>query len=333
MFAAAQAPRSAPSVEFVSEGAAFAPLISVSEGARVLWTFADGTTSDSVSPSKDYGTAASRTNTLRVTGGSLLSVNLGYGGEDGGFQSTVATEYAVNHADQHISEVRNLDVARESLVWWSSTGNADLEALDFTDFSALQRIESYYGALTTCVTSGCTALRRLCLEGCDVTHALDLRDAPIEDLRGTNNSFPTILWGDTANTWHICVQNVPGIAADAFPAMSELPLILEYFVTVTGRAGVIDLSGGFPAGRQGIVLMNYNAITGITLTGCSGLARLEAIHNEMDADAVGAVLVAFAGFDGWAGTLNLSGNAVPNAAGQAALATLLARGASVTVDT
>lgn len=327
--------RSSRAIEIVSEGATFAPRIAVTLGARVQWTFADGGRSTSLTPSVDYGTAASRVNRLRVSPGGLLAINLGYDGSDGGGTSMVARTYAVLHAIQSVSAVRNLSVARDSLVWWSSAQNPELRELDFSGFASLERVDCFCadarGGLTTFHVEGCTSLRRLCVEGHQITHSLDLREAPIEDIRASHNSFPTILWGNTSRLWHVCIRRIPALAADGFPPISAMPEIREFFVQATGRTGVYDLTNGFPAGRAGNVWLYDNAITGILLTGCGGLIELHANDNPLTQAAVDSVLSQLVALGAVGGYLNLEETTAPSAAGLADVATLTGRGWTVTV--
>ena len=68
---------------FRTEGSSFSPLIQVNSPATVLWTFADGTTSNALNPVKEYGTTASRINRLMIDPWNTVKlINIGYGVRD-----------------------------------------------------------------------------------------------------------------------------------------------------------------------------------------------------------------------------------------------------------
>jgi hypothetical protein len=70
---------------FVTKGSAFAPLIVVDGNAEILWTFSDGTTSNSCTPNVSFGADGDREQRLKVTPWSALKgIDLGYDGGDGG---------------------------------------------------------------------------------------------------------------------------------------------------------------------------------------------------------------------------------------------------------
>jgi len=112
----------------VTTGASFAPVIVVEGAPKILWEWSDGTTSDSTAPSVNFGTEESREQRLRVTPWSALRrINIGYDGGDGG---SGQIEYV---ADQHVAEVRNLDLVAPSLREWCSSYNK-IVSLDFSNF-------------------------------------------------------------------------------------------------------------------------------------------------------------------------------------------------------
>ena len=60
---------SAPTSEivFTTTGSSFSPVLIVTGSPTILWTFADDTTSNSATPTKNYGTSTTRLNRLTVT--------------------------------------------------------------------------------------------------------------------------------------------------------------------------------------------------------------------------------------------------------------------------
>jgi hypothetical protein len=202
-----------PGIQFTHTGQTFQPIITVTGSPTILWTYADGTTSNLAAPTvKDFGTAATRTTTLLVTPWSALTrINVGYDGGDGGarYNSDTATL-----AQQNVIAIEGLDLVRTSLQKIAISNNP-ITSLDFTNFTALEVIECYYcGSLTTGIVTGCTALTRLCFEHCHLS-TLDLStNTLLEDLRsaGQGTTNYAITWGDTgANLWHLCVVDNSGL--------------------------------------------------------------------------------------------------------------------------
>jgi len=54
-------------ITFVTTGSSFSPIITVTDNPEIQWVFGDGSTSDSTSPTVNFGSKGTRANTLVVT--------------------------------------------------------------------------------------------------------------------------------------------------------------------------------------------------------------------------------------------------------------------------
>lgn len=208
----------------VSEGAVFNPRIDVIGTPEIRWTFADGATSDSTVPTKNYGSDGTRVNRLTVTPWSALQkINLGYDGADGGGVFNPESDF---HPAQDVSEIRNLNLVRESLVKFYAS-YTEIISLDCSGCSVLDAIEIYRGALASVDLAGCSALRRVCVESCALTEFDVSECAVLEDIRAADNYFSSIGFADThPELWHLCVRDgaltsLPPIGA-TFPKLRQL---------------------------------------------------------------------------------------------------------------
>lgn len=357
----AEAPRE---IVFTTQGSSFEPLIEVDDGATVRWTWADGTTSAEANASVDYGGPGARKNGLLVTPWSALrTIDIGYDGGDGG---TLSYETYLK-ADQHVSAVDNLDLARDSLVIWCSSYN-NIPLLDFSGFGKLETVECYYSnSLYLVNLDGTPALKRACFEDCDLI-SLDLTGCPnLEDLRGAVNDYPTIVFGPSyPNLWHICVRDNGSALTDrdifattaAFPAIRELYIwndnqsgALRVPATGEGRVEIAADGNGYASAdftgaladetETGVVYLRGNRLASVTIAGCDQICSLDLADNELPQGQVDSVLAALYGFGrptaddaGIAFAVDLSGtgNAAPGADGLAHAASLTARGWTVTVN-
>lgn len=326
-------------VTFTTEGATFAPQLIVAGTPSIQWTTSDGQHSTSLTPTFTFSGVATRTAMLTVSPASaVLSVLLGYDGTDGGAESTVVPDLVRVQAQQDVSAIDGLTRLR-GLQCLTLSYNP-IATLNVSGLP-LQRLEGFGCGLTSFFSSSCSALRRICLEKREgdprITTPYDLSSAAnVEDVRGANNDMGTIYWapGSLLELWHICVgSSLHPMAADAFPAVSRLPVIQQFYMNGTGRSGIIDLRGGFPPGRDGDVWLQQNAVTGIDCsTGCEGLLSLNARENSMGQAAVDAVLVDINAYGSANGFLNLLDNTAPSVTGLAAAAELTGRGWTVFVD-
>ncbi len=234
----APGPSGNPEIVFTTEGASFAPLITVDSGAEILWTWADGTTSSLSNPSKNYGSAEQRENRLRVTPWSALrGINIGYDAGDGGSDDIARVQ------DQGVSAVSGLGLAASSLRFWCSSYNL-IEELDFSGFAELETIECFLStSLKRVSLSNLPKLKRACFEDCSL-EALDLSQCPaLEDLRGAVNEYEDIQFGSIGgNVWHICVRdNEYFTDASMFADLTQFPEIAELFIWNDHQSGSIRI--------------------------------------------------------------------------------------------
>lgn len=336
-------------VVFHTTGATFSPILTVADGAVIEWTFHDGTTSSSASPTKNYGSTGNRENRLTVTPWSALTeVNIGY---DGGDDGTLPNPHLVQ---QNVTAVDGMEYMAPYLRVWASSQNP-VTSLDFSDFISLHTIECFLCQQMTSVNLSHTlSLVRANFEDNNL-QSLDLSESPsLEDLRGANNGYTEIVWGDVGeNVWHICTRDNPQLNVN-FPVMSHFPLLEELWIWNDNQTGTFaptstvlrsvqaydnhytaaDFSGLFPAGRAAEVNVNGNELTSLNISDNPGLMWLYARDNNLGRDAVDAVLHELATVAGGhnSGVLDLRGNTAPSATGFADVAILQARGWTVSVD-
>lgn len=228
---------------FVTEGATFEPIIEVTGTPTILWTFADGTTSNSATPTAvNYGSTGNRVTKLKVTPWSAVqTINLGYNGGDDGTGYTPESYY---HDDQRVSEIINLYLVKSSLVRILACGDigvkAPMQHIDLSDFTALEVAEFYYNDIKGYSVAGCTALKRLCFEGCGIP-VCDFYDCvALEDFRGAIGTYSSIHASYHPNLWHLCVQgnsnlsSLPAIG-ETFPAIEDL---WAFNCSLSGSVGI-----------------------------------------------------------------------------------------------
>jgi hypothetical protein len=80
------------------------------------------------------------------------------------------------------------------------------------------------------------------------------------------------------------------------------------------------------------LLMAGNTITGVDLTLAVNTNDVNLSNNNLDQESVDSVLITLAGHSVSGGSVNLTNNVAPSAAGTAAVSVLLSRGWSVSVD-
>lgn len=316
-------------INFTTNGATFSPIIIVAEGADVLWTF-EGGTSTSSNPTIDFGSVGIRNVSLTVNPWSSLQlINIGYDGADGGSSSDVRPELFQMHTTQGVSAISGLQFATGLLGFAANYTN--ISQLSFNNLQFIERIEFFGGDLITVSFGRCFALRRVCIEENAVTSIYDLSDCPlVEDVRGALNSFPTVLWADGSldNCWHICIREQI-MPADAFPDISRLPAIQDFYVSGTGRTGIWDLSNS--STLRDIWLFG-NQITELIITGSPNVVSIFGHDNLLTQTAVDNVLVTLDNNGLTNGYVDLTANSIPSATGLAAVASLQGKGWSVGID-
>ena len=252
-------------INIQSSGNIFAPVIEVVGNPAIEWVFNDSTTSTSDTPTKDYGSAGSRHNYLKVTPWSALKgINLGYDAADGGYGGFAMV------ANQNVLGFQNLTLAKSSLQYLCASYNLITE-LDLRDFTALKFIELYRcGSLTTLNLGTHPNLERLCVEYCNLS-VLDLSGcAAMKDLRGARNHYTSINWGSIGQTiWHICVRDNPQFTEN-IPALTQFPLLRVLLTWNDNQTGAFVC-------HSSVIQMIYsydNHYTSADISGCTNLTHL-----------------------------------------------------------
>lgn len=333
-------------ITFITTGSSFSPIITVTGNPEIKWVFGDGSTSDSASPTVNFGSKGKRENILVVTPWSAVTkINLGYDGSDGGVRPGPDTIEKLKQ--QNVIAVTGLENVAPYLQVWASSHNPVTE-LDFSDFTELHTIECFYcTSLATIRLNNAPSLSRLCVEYCNISY-LDLSESPsLADLRGASqrSSTYTINWGTTgANVWHICVRDNPGMNM-RFQS-GQFPLLKDFYVwnndqsdtlhlTSTSLKSVLasnnnynaaNFSGCFPAGRKGTVNMCNNSLTGIDISDNPGLLYLNISRNSLNQTAVDSVLRTLDSYGTNKGSLDLTGNSAPSDTGIKHVNNLTSRG-------
>jgi hypothetical protein len=326
------------SIDFTHTGQTFKPIISVTGTPLIQWTYADGTTANTATPeSKDFGTATERITSLRVMPwSSVVGINLGYADAyDGAYDySNPNGAYyiglqTVANTQQNVKAVSGLSVVKDSLRVFTISQNPIL-SLDFTDFSELEVIECYYSDLSTIRLSGTTALKRLCVEACDLTH-LDLSDCVLlEDIRSagqTTLGCPyRINWGNIgAHMWHMCTQGTYDLAST--PDWSNFTALKELWVWNTNYSGALTNA---PSTLTSLQADNCE-FTSADISLCTNVSTVSFNNNLLSSYAVDTILACVDGFGTSNGVLNLVGNKAPTSSTH--INSLVSRNWTVTNET
>lgn len=353
-------------ITFITEGSSFSPVVVLDETAIVEWTFADGSTSSETNPTVEYGSDARRVNTLTVTPWSAVRrINIGYNRGDGGSSHMELVD------NQMVSAVTGLEVVAPYLLEWCSSFN-QIESLDFSNFVTLETIECYYSTtLRTVNLQNTPQLSRACFENCDL-ESLDLSQSPnLADLRGAQNRYTTINFGDTReDVWHICVRDNPQITEN-FPPFTDFPRLRDLYIWNTNQSGVLRVAstaiGSIQADNNsytsldvtgssfngGTIRLNNNNLESVVFGGCTGMRRLELRNNNLaNIDLTGITTLQTVRLDGNSltetviehilhnldesgvenGVVNLTNNTGPNAASMTLASNLLGKGWEVHLD-
>lgn len=318
-------------IYFTTNGQTFEPRILLSGEATVLWEFSDSSTSNSLSPDKDFGSAGLRRHSLTVTPWSALEyLNLGYDGSDDGQNYTDASHHRDN---QNILKIRGLQNAANLKRLYVSR-NERLRNLALP--VGIEIFESYYSGLQQVSFAG-SNIRRLCLENVALQHdVLNLTGLPdLEDLRAARNLYKQINFGEVKpNLWHICVVENSQMDTDGFTTnrgqgldFRDYTALRDVWFWQCNQAGDLILRGAVED-----VQVTNNQITSIDVTGCSGLRILYAQHNALTETAVNTLLTTINSFNTSDGVIDISDNAAPSGAGLTAITALEARNWTVTYD-
>lgn len=346
----------AAGIGFTTEGTSFAPVLTVVGNPSIRWVFADGTTSNSITPNKNYGSPGRRLNRLYVRPWSALQrINIGY---DGGDEGSSEIEHV---PDQQVSAVRGLHLVSPYLAQWCSSYN-QITSLDFSNFTNLDTIECYFSqSLRTVKLTNTPKLRRVCFEDCNLA-SLDVSGSPnLEDLRGAQNDYPTINFGGIgAHISHICVRDNPQMTNQTvFANLSPFPNLRELLIWNCNQTGTLRLPLTNPAGTVSILAdYNYytsvdlsgalvnpdpgaeahldfssNNLTAINITGCCQITQLYLNNNNFDSASLDTVLSTLDALGRSESSLgygqlivDLRGNATPGPTGYAHAESLASKG-------
>jgi hypothetical protein len=351
---------------FTSTKKIFAPVLTVKSGTKIQWCFADGTTSTSATPQKNYGSAGTRQNYLRVTPWSALTrVNIGYDGSDGGNNSIEQV------SPQGVINVENMGLMAPYLQQWCSSYN-NIPSLVFDNFINLDTIECYHAVgLTSISLHNTPALKRACFEACRLKNLNVSESSNLEDLRGAHNLSDTYIKFGTVgkHLWHLCVRDNPQLKQilpiKQFPVMQELlvwndnqsgPLqnashSLTIVEIANNKYTNVNLSNNlnlvtcncYNNRLTSLILTQCPALTildchqnylrTLNISSCPALLRIDAHNNRLTEPAVDSVLAALVTSGHSGGRCNLSLNSPPSPVGLLYLKTLISRGWSVTVST
>lgn len=327
-------------VIFRTEGATFAPRVTVANGASVLWRFADGSSSTQATPSAvNYGSAATRYATLLVRPRSaILTINVGYNAGDGaGDGHMPAIDLIPAQRVSQIRGLRNLTGLQVVAVSAADGVANTLTELDVSGCSSLQFVEAYYTtSLLRANLTGCAALRRFCFEMCPLTELLGLETLlAIEDARNRGCAMTTYGWGSNPLThlWHWCVGSTSTLTSYGLEGR-PLPAMSQYWVFGSSSiGGTLTVPGATSLGDLRASDCNYTAADLSANTARFGYLALA--NNRFNQAAIDNVLATLVAHGQTGGTIILTGPnmAVPSASGLADVATLTAAGATVEINT
>lgn len=335
-------------ITFTTTGATFEPKINVTGTPIVLWTFSDGSTSDSLSPSVSFGMAATRNQTLKVIPWSAVTqINIGYDGADGG--STPNTTILALPS-QHVTVVQGLENVASSLQIWTSSYNP-ITSINLTNFTELNTVECFKCSNLTSITLKNTPkLSRLCVEDCKLTE-LDLSGSPaLVDIRASQKGTNTlsVFWGDIgSNLWHICIHD--NILPIEIP-YNQFTKVDELYIPNTGQTGVFqpvsthltdvkandnqftgaNFSGKFKVGEYGSLVIRNNSLISLDISNNIDLQYIDARNNLLSQSETDNILKIMDSYNSHNGYLLLTENAMPSNVGNASKNNLTARGWTVT---
>jgi uncharacterized repeat protein (TIGR02543 family) len=292
-------------------GATFAPQVVLESGGTAQWYFSGyggGTaaSASSTSPTPSISYTGTMLATLKVSPSwsALKGINLGYNAGDGG---TLAAPYMLRD-QQNVTAVSHLNLAKDALEVWCSSGNARLTSLSFDDFAMLTTIECYfawneYGGLVSISLANTPSLARLCVEHNSLV-SLDLRGCPnLVDLRGADNKYPGIAFAPLMPSLsHLCIRS-NNFSSFSMPALSTFPSLRDFLFWSNSLKGTFTLgasnakinylqgegnaynelnfSGADFEDRDCIINFNGNDLASVNLTGVKNLKQLLLAHNQL----------------------------------------------------
>jgi hypothetical protein len=337
-------------VSFQTLGSTFSPALEFG-GTPLdlcLWFWSDGTTDSSLSPSKDFGSAGPRLQTLAVDPpASMTAINLGFDGSDGGW-----TNSFTNQSSQEVAQL-TFEKPLPNLQLWASSYNPITNTLGFSGFTSLQDVECFHCSnLQHVAVSSLPSLRRLCFEDC-LLHELDISNDPnLEDMRSALNAFTSVkIGGGTGpKIWHWCFRDNPQITQHFQQIMTNFFSLQELWIWNANQSGSLtfvstnltDVEVHHNAytyadfrGQTNLVIcqINDNRLTNLLLDGCRSLETLEAQNNQLTTAALDRILATLDNPSFAIRSINLAGNAkLASAAGLVHYANLTQRGVFVNLD-
>jgi hypothetical protein len=353
-------------VRITVTGASFAPIVELVSGstATITWTLEEtGTTYEGINPTMNFTVASTRHIRLSATKngenalGDIITFNIGFNnGEDApsGSHARVASSYNYS-ARQPVTYIEYLNTMTGLIRFLGATSTLT-GVLDFSGMSQLEFIECYGASVIGVNLTGCTKLRRLCMENNNIVN-FDLNPVAnnLEDLRASGNGrgthsvvFEPLKTGVTlSHLWHWCAQSETVIN---HATGTQLPVIEEWWDWASGQTGAlvirssairnvasynngwtsVDVANQFPFGRNGNLDLHGCQIASAVLTNCSGLTNINLSNNNLGTDAINAILTEVNSWGTSNGTLNISNNVSPSNTDTVNL--LTARGWTVTYD-
>ncbi|HET6560074.1 MAG TPA: T9SS type A sorting domain-containing protein, partial [Prolixibacteraceae bacterium] len=342
-------------IVFYSNGSEFAPVIVLQGNAEVLWTWDDNTTTNSISPVKNYGSRKLRKNTLNVIPWSAVRrINIGYDAQDGGSREIELVE------NQYVSQVENLNLVAPYLKEWCSSYNM-ITSLDFNNFVNLETIECFLSqSLQSVNLTNTPKLKRVCfvvnsLLNLDLTGCTGME----EILVGSNKITDLILPKSAKNIWYIGARENHEITNNYIVNdLSRFPQIAHLSIWESNQKGDIIMPKTHPSkwvwirayGNEytsidfrgalqkidgiGLVDMHNNKLIKVEIGGCKQIRTLDLSQNQLSSETVDYVLKQLDEFgpDVIERNVNLSSNQPPTKQGLIYKASLEAKGWNVIVD-
>lgn len=304
-------------VRFTTTDATFSPTVELTPGstAVVSWSIEGGATITGVSPTLNYGVAATNYVQMRVDDlgvsalDQVVTLNLGFNNADDAGQYQMGVGY--NKAAQSVTTVENLPLLT-SLIRFAAARVPFTSALDFTGMSALEFIECAYADVEGVNLTGCTALIRLCLEQTNLLVPLDLNPVAgnLRDLRSaaqvSGSLELTPLTSPLAQLYHFCVRDE---FVTNHPTGTQLPVIEELWNWNSGQSGNLSIASTALTSLASSG-NNYSTIASVG-GGVSTLAYDLSGSAFLQAD-VDVILAAANAWGNSGGSLNLTGSAAPS---------------------